>query len=407
MATKKKKKQISINEKTIRLLSSAVLAIILWLFINGNSNDIVPQDINAIPVTFTNMEALQEKHLVLEDNRNYYVNLRVQGTDRSLQEINTNEITAEVDMKDIDKKGEYNPEIVIKGLSNSVILKEVNPSTLHLVVDNVIESEKNVEVITQGKPGNDNAVISATSSEKVQVTGAEDRIAAIDKIAVTANVNGLTEDTSRMLEVTPYDKDGNIVSGVECEPDVVRVNIEVGKTKTVNITPPTTTGDPQSGYKVTSVTVDPTQKMVGAKQEVLDTIQNIQIDPVDVSGANKAVTKEVTLKLPDGASFLDNGDKATVTVNIEPIIEKSFTISSIETRNVGQGLTAAKVKDSSVVVKLSGTATELNKLTADNIKAFVDLNGLGKGDQEVTIQISLPSDQIKSISPIRTTVTIE
>ncbi len=83
MATKKKKKQISINEKTIRLLSSAVLAIILWLFINGNSNDIVPQDINAIPVTFTNMETLQEKHLVLEDNRNYYVNLRVQGTDRS------------------------------------------------------------------------------------------------------------------------------------------------------------------------------------------------------------------------------------------------------------------------------------------------------------------------------------
>ena len=407
MATKKKKKQISINEKTIRLLSSAVLAIILWLFINGNSNDIVPQDINAIPVTFTNMETLQEKHLVLEDNRNYYVNLRVQGTDRSLQEINTNEITAEVDMKDIDKKGEYNPEIVIKGLSNSVILKEVNPSTLHLVVDNVIESEKNVEVITQGKPGNDNAVISATSTEKVQVTGAEDRIAAIDKIAVTANVNGLTEDTSRMLEVTPYDKDGNIVSGVECEPDVVRVNIEGGKTKTVNITPPATTGDPQSGYKVTSVTVDPTQKMVGAKQEVLDTIQNIQIDPVDVSGANKAVTKEVTLKLPDGASFLDNGNKATVTVNIEPIIEKSFTISSIETRNVGQGLTAAKVKDSSVVVKLSGTATELNKLTADNIKAFVDLNGLGKGDQEVAIQISLPSDQIKSITPARTTVTIE
>ena len=151
---------------------------------------------------------------------------------------------------------------------------------------------------------------------------------------------------------------------------------------------------------MTSVTVDPTQKMVGAKQEVLDTIQNIQIDPVDVSGANKAVTKEVTLKLPDGASFLDNGNKATVTVNIEPIIEKSFTISSIETRNVGQGRTAAKVKDSSVVVKLSGTATELNKLTADNIKAFVDLNGLGKGDQEVAIQISLPSDQIKSITPV-------
>ena len=74
---------------------------------------------------------------------------------------------------------------------------------------------------------------------------------------------------------------------------------------------------------------------------------------------------------------------------------------------MGQGLTATKVKDSSVVVKLSGTATELNKLSADNIRAFVDLNGLGKGDQEVVIQISLPSDQIKSITPSKTTVTIE
>lgn len=405
MATKKKK--IPINEKTVRLLGAFFLAILIWLFVNGNGSNIVSQDINGIPVTLTNIETLQSKNLVLNDNRTYYVNLKVQGTDRSLSEIKTSEISAEADLKDINQKGTYSVDVAVKGLSNSVILKEVIPNTVDISVDNIIEADREVNIVTEGKPEGDNAVISATTTQKVKLSGPEEKIAEIDKVAATINVNGLTVDTSKYLEAIPYNKNGEIVTGVECEPSTVQATILVGKTKTVPIIAPSTTGAVQSGYKVTGVTVEPSQKMVGAKQNILDTISSIQIDPVDVNGANKTVTKEVTLNLPQGASFLDSSNKATITVTIEPLIEKSFTVSSIETRNLGAGLNAAKIKDSTVVVKLTGTATELNKISGEEIKAFVDLSGLQKGDQEVTVQISVPTDQLKTVTPSKTTVTIE
>lgn len=406
MATKKKKK-IPINEKTVRLFGAFFLAVLIWLFVNGNGNNIVAQDINGIPVTLANVETLQAKNLVLADTRTYYVNLRVQGTDRSLSEIKTTEITAEADLKDIEKKGTYNLSVAVKGLSNSVILNAVTPSTVEIIVDSTIESEREVSVITDGKAGDDNVVISATSDKKVRLAGPEEKIAQVDKVAAFVNVNGITTDTTKYLTVVPYNKDGDIVTGVECEPEAVTASIVVGKTKTVPVIVPATTGTVQSGYKVTGVTVEPTQKMVGAKQNVLDTISSIQVNPVDINGASKSVTKEITLGLPDGASFLDNSNKATVTVTIEPLIEKSFTVSSIETRNLAAGLNAAKIKDSTVVVKLTGTASELNKMSGEDIKAFVDLTGLAKGDQETAIQISVPNDQLKSVTPSKTTVTIE
>ncbi|MEG0378329.1 MAG: CdaR family protein, partial [Eubacterium sp.] len=134
---------------------------------------------------------------------------------------------------------------------------------------------------------------------------------------------------------------------------------------------------------------------------------SLTIDPINVAGATKSITEEVTLKLPEGASFLDSSDKVNVTVNIEPLVEKSFTVNGIETRNLGAGLTAAKVRDSSVVVKITGVASELSKLNSEGIKAFVDLNGLSKGENQVDIQINLPKEQIKSVTPGKTTVTIE
>ncbi|MEG0378037.1 MAG: hypothetical protein RR614_06120 [Eubacterium sp.] len=46
-------------------------------------------------------------------------------------------------------------------------------------------------------------------------------------------------------------------------------------------------------------------------------------------------------------------------------------------------------------------------MSGEDIKAFVDLTGLSKGDQETAIQISVPTDQLKSVTPSKTTVTIE
>ena len=400
------KKKISLQERLIRILASVGIAITLWFMVNGNADMLITQDFNSIPITLTNVEALTEKNLVLADDKNYYLNLQVKGTDKNLRNVNMKEVTAEVDLSDIDEKGSYDLDVEVKGLANSVIISSMNPTSLAIEVDNITKEALDVVVLLEGKPANDLSVISAKSQEQVEVEGPEESIARIDKITTTVDVSGLESDTTRHLEVAAYDATGNPITDLEILPNVVEVEIVLGKTKSIGIIP-STTGNPASGYIVTGVQIEPSKVLIGAKEALLNTIETIPMDPIDVSGQSKTFTKDINLTPPQGCYFLDNSGKVKVTVAIESPVEKSFTIDKVATRNLGTGLVAAKVKDTRVVVKLEGASSILNGLNASQIEAFVDCANLGPGEYELPIQTNLSTSLVKSVTPSKTTVIIE
>lgn len=401
------KKKVSTNEKTVRVILALILAVAIWFVVNGTSTDLVEQDISGIPVTLNNIESLQEKHLVLEDNRSYYVNLTVRGTDKSLYEINPKELTAEVDMSEINAAGEQQLKVNIKGLSNSVILQEVTPSTLTLNVQNVSDSEKEVTVVTDGKPADGNAVVSAKTDDTVTLTGPEDLLSEVSEVTATLDVNGMSQNSDKYVEVVARDQNGNALDDVICKPSAVKVSVIIGLTKNVKINTPQTTGTVADGYKVTKVTVEPDVVTIGGLESVLRTIDSLSVDAIDVSGASKSVTKDMALQLPEGASLLESGQKVKATVEIESLVEKNFTVNHIETRNLGTGLTVAKVDDSSAVVKIRAVASELNKINTDAIHVWLDLKDLGKGDHEVSLQVEIPAGEVVSVTPAKTNVKIE
>lgn len=400
------KKKISLHERLFRMIAAVGIAITLWFMVNGNADMLITQDYNSIPITLTNVEALTEKNLVLAENKNYYLNLQVKGTDRNLRNIIAKEITAEVDLGEIEAKGIYDLDVEVKGLANSVIISSMNPTRLQIEVDNIIKEAMDVEIVLEGIPANELSVISAKSQETVEVEGPEASILLIDKITATANVNGLAADTTRYLEVTAYDGSGNPISDLEILPNVVATEIFLGKTKSIGMTP-STTGEPANGTIVTEMVVEPSKIMIGAREDLLSTIETISIDPIDVSGQSKTFTKDINLRAPEGFYFLDNSGRVKVTVSIESPVEKSFTIDKVGVKNLGAGQVVSKIKDTRVVVKLEGASSVLNSLNAAQIEAFVDCANLAPGEYELPIQTNLSQSLVKSITPAKTTVIIE
>lgn len=400
------RKKIPMHDRLIRMLAAIAIAISLWFMVNGNSDMLIAQDFNSIPITLKNVESLSEKNLVLADDKNYYLNLQVKGTDKNLRGISMKEITAEADLSDIDAKGTFDIDVEVKGLPNSVIVTSMNPSSLLIDVDNIIKEDMDVGVVLEGKPANDLSVISAKSQEKVEVEGPEEAIARIDKITATANVSGLEADVTQHLEVMAYDTSGNPITDLDIQPNVVSTEIILGKTKSIGITP-STTGNPANGYIVASVAMEPSKVVIGAKEEQLKTIESIPMDPIDVSGQSKTFTKDINLTAPAGCYFMDNSGKVKATVTIESPIEKNFTVDKVSVNNLGTGLTAAKIKDTKVVVKLEGPSSALNSLNAAQIEAFIDCANLGPGEYELPIQTNLSQSLVKSITPAKTTVIIE
>ncbi|WKY45455.1 CdaR family protein [Eubacteriaceae bacterium ES2] len=400
------KKKIPIHDRILRLILSIAMALTLWFTVNGDSDMLITQDYNSIPITLSNQETLADKNLVLADDKSYYMNLKIRGTDRNLRNIDIAEVRAEVDLSDISEKGSYELEVAVKGLPNTVIISSMNPTTLLVEVDSIIKESHEVVIKTEGKPANDRSVIATPVEETVEVEGPEEELARIDKIQGTVNVNGLEEDAVRYVQVSAYDADGNVIEDVEVVPDVVTADIILGQTKTVSVTA-TTSGSPAEGYIATDITVEPSKLSIGAKQAVIDIINSISTEAIDLSGQSQTFTKEVDLDLPDGAYYLDGNGKVKVTVNIEVPVEKSLTIENIETRNLGADLTVTKVKDTNAVVKLEGDDNVINSILASQVQVYVDCSNLTAGTYELPLQTNLSSAIVKSITPTTTSVTIE
>ncbi|WKY48477.1 CdaR family protein [Eubacteriaceae bacterium ES3] len=400
------KKRIPIHDRIVRLILSIVLAMTLWFTVNGDSDMLITQDYNSIPITLANQDTLSAKNLVLAEDKSYYLNLKIRGTDRNLRNIDIGEVRAEVDLSDITEKGTYELEIAVKGLPNTVIISSMNPTTLLIEVDSIIKENHEVVIKTEGKPANERSVIATTVEETVEVEGPEEELARIDRIQGTVNVNGLEEDAVRYVQVSAYDTDGNVIQDVEVVPDVVTADIVLGQSKTVGVIP-ATSGSPADGYIATDITVEPSRISIGAKQDLLDSIENISISSIDLSGQSQTFTQEVDLELPEGAYFLDGNGKVRVTVNIETPVEKSLTIENIETRNLGAGLIVSKVRDTNAVVKLEGDDNVINSILASQVEVYVDCSGLAAGTYELPVQTNLSEAIVKSITPETTTVTIE
>lgn len=214
-----------------RVVLAVALALFLWVYINGSSINLISRDIENIPVTITNEESLTAKGLVLEDQESYYVNLRVRGTENNINNLDTSLISASVDLSDVKTNGTITPSIVIQGLPNTVILDEIRPKTLKLSIDKIGNRRQKVAVNTSGTPANGLSVLSASTSDMVKINGSRSDLGKIDELVATADVNGITNDTSTFLRVKAYDEKGKELENVRCEPASVLAHIQVGTTK--------------------------------------------------------------------------------------------------------------------------------------------------------------------------------
>ena len=155
--------------RIVRLIIAACLSVFLWSYINGNDINMITQEINNIPVTLINTEKLTSKGLLLSEQKNYFVNIRVRGSERNVSKLDASQITATADLSGVKGPGTYTADVVLQGLPNSFILQETQPSEIRIKIDSIRHKSHSVTINTSGKPGNHLSVVSATTSEKVRV----------------------------------------------------------------------------------------------------------------------------------------------------------------------------------------------------------------------------------------------
>ena len=402
-----KRRKITTEYRFGRIFMAIFVAVFIWSFVNGNSNELIIQDIIGVPVAITNEEALTAKGLALVNNKGYFVNLRLRGSEKKLESIDPDQLSAIVDLGEITAKGSYEMKVEVSGLSNYVILEETKPNSLTIVVDDYASTEFDVIVNTNGRPAGDEVVVSATTNQKVNVDGLGQDLARIEKLVATANAYGLEGDGLQYVEVKAYDEQGEVIPNLDIQPSVVPVELIIGETKNVFISDPILVGRVADGYKISEITISPTNKTIGGRIADLDMVYSLKLGSLDVSNATEDVIEEMELIIPDGISMMDRNTKVTVTATVEKTIKKSFNVDKIDTKNIPEGLAVTAMNLSNLVVEVEGTQAEINEIKESDIEVWVDLTGKVAGKMELPIQGKIKTGEIDRFSPGTISITLE
>ncbi len=179
------------------------------------------------------------------------------------------------------------------------------------------------------------------------------------------------------------------VQVVQLTPPSVVLTFDRSATKQVPVVP-AVEGDPAPGFVVGETTVDPdTVEVVGAASAVARVTEALT-EPVSVSGARAVVNDAVTIGFLDPALRLKTPRQARVSVDVRPgPVERTLRARPVQLRNLGNGL-VARATPNAVEVVLRGSREAVNRVDAENVAAFVELNGLGVGDYILAARVDDP-----------------
>ena len=189
------------------------------------------------------------------------------------------------------------------------------------------------------------------------------------------------------IELAAYDSHGNRLDNIEIVPDTISATIVLDSySKTVPLSVQTT-GTLVTGKSIASILINNTTSYsitIYGDESDLENIESIPVT-IDVSdmGNESTRTYNVNIRRPNGVRDM-SADSVEITATFGDEEQKTVVLTSnFAQRNIGSGLTANPIAGQEISVQVKGVASVIEDITAEDIQAYIDLDGLTAGDYEV------------------------
>ncbi|MBR5269929.1 MAG: hypothetical protein IKU21_05440 [Anaerotignum sp.] len=410
----KKFKEMIFKDFGWKLLSIAI-ATILW-FMVINIDQPVDTRTYSRPLSIENMSVLTDKGLTignLEELKTTKVNVKVKAQRTALDRLSQNPewISAVADLSELTSVN--NGDIVslpvavsIQG-GNTYGISSKSPAAVEIHIEIMDSRELPVEVKLNGTL-EDGTYLSEPllSAETVRVTGPASLVNTVVSVRASVDAEDIMANPDVTAELICYNANGVPVKGVSTDPEEIVVSYALHDMKQVPLQVEIT-GNPAPGYQVGEVICSPRYAaLIGNTEELADLVY-LQLDSINVSGRNSAVTETFRLAdyLPEGMTLMgDNDGTVTVTVEITEQSQKQLTIPASHVRILGQENGKTYTLHGDAHITLTGEGTALDRVDADDLRGTIYVNNLSAGEHRVMLHAELPDGL--TLNPSYITVTV-
>lgn len=387
------------NNSKIKIIS-LLSAMVLWMYVMAIVDPEETKLFENIPVTITNKNELNERDLVIYPEQDLTTNIYVTGKLSNLKKVTKDDINV---YGQINNPLEGNNEIYLKVSTSQRVNYDFKNPVMIVTLEKIISEDKSIKVdITGSGKNNVDNIMLQDNIDKVSISGPRSLVNKVKRVVGTVKVNGEINDFSQSIKLEPVDANGKVVEGIELEKDSVNVNITLLTQKTVPITLKLSDNS-ESGV---NYTMSQNTVTIKGKKDIVDSINDIETQPVKLSEILPGTSKDIYLQVPSGITI--ETKYITIKKNSEEnaVEVYTYTAKDIEIRNNIENIDKSKIKiPNSINVSIEYLQSE-GSINKDDIKLYIDLNEVSLEDN--TCKIKYESIyEIKKINIDPNTVTIE
>ncbi len=293
---------------------SLLFAIVLWFYIIQVQAPEIERNIKDVPVLFTQQAELNSRNLMLINDKEYSVDLKIRGQRKFLQDLDNTDVAVSADVGNIYSTGTHTIHTSVAVPYGNVEVLNQSPSLVTVTVDEIVEIEKEILVVTTGEPKSGYVVgKTKTNPETILVKGAKTIVGGVDHARVVIDVAGKDEDISTVQAIEMVSSSGTVIDSTfaELSKDKVEVHCEILKEKSVSLEPVFADGvnTDAEWYELEDNSVKSID--VAGMGSALEKLNKIQTEKITKEMLNGKESIEVALVIPEGIVSLD-GEKVTL-----------------------------------------------------------------------------------------------
>lgn len=386
------------------IVLALLLAFVVWISATLQADPFDVQEFPNVPITLLH----QPEDTVLLQSIVEQVSITARAPQSVLAELEVSDFEATMDLSAVPPGALASVPVQVSCRDETVRIQAWNPSeqTVRLESVLVLTTPVAVEVtgeVATGYQSSPSVIIPA----RVAVQGPKSLLDQVVSVSGSVSVEGVKEDVVEQVAVMPLDAQGRLVPGLQWSPD--HVQVEIGVRRKLGYKPdvevvPDLRGVPAQGYRLGTVTVEPSTVTLAGLPSILNELPGfVETWPITVTEATENLFEYSSLNVPNSVVVI-GVDFVTVTVEVLPIQSSRAMTVSVEIQGVRPGWTATP-SPNVVDVILEGPDTKLDEMTPDDVRVVLEVFGYELGAQRVEPTVITP-EGISAVSVIPETIEV-
>ncbi|OLS02081.1 CdaR family protein [Tissierella creatinophila] len=388
-----------------------LISIFLWSYVMSEVNPIIKTDYKDVNVRLTNISSLDRQGLVVMDPKIATIDVTVTGKKSDMDRFTSANIIAEADLEGYSE-GEMKVSVNVKLLNTAYDVKIVNhePREILFKIDKVISKEVSVNIQTVGEVPEGYILEEINKKpQNIMIRGPRTWVNEVSEARAVVDLTNRTSSAGMSVPVQLLNDKGDEVRGIEKDPGIVDISIDISKAMKLPIELETINELPEN-ININDIKIYPSTVMVKGSGD-FSKLKKIKTKAIDINTLIGQTSMDIELALPEGVKLVDPKQKISISYSVEEIVEKEYIFSSdeISIKNLGENLKVKKeTLPSEVKVILKGPKSIFNNISKDNVKLYLDLKDFLKGINKIDLKIEdIQGITIKSIDPTRTDIELE